>query len=242
MTSRSVLQNTFLICKFVLSSIQQHSGLSYFLFSLAAASAFGTGIHGILTAQSNISLRVFSAGINGGISGATFFSIREFAVSPLLVATLHFAQYERRRKESDTLENLKWAEIRTDRLLDSAVSGSLTGGILRGMTRNLRGVSSGAISAGLICTLLQYMYNESRIIRLEYLVHQREPYATSSPRNITSNETGTPSRPWTERLLQTIGIRAVSDEEHLIMLKEQRNAHLKRIAEIEEDLKREKGG
>ncbi|KAJ3782434.1 hypothetical protein GGU10DRAFT_396845 [Lentinula aff. detonsa] len=171
--------------------------------------------------------------INGGISGATFFSIREFAVSPLLVATLHFAQYERRRKESDTLENLKWAEIRTDRLLDSAVSGSLTGGILRGMTRNLRGVSSGAISAGLICTLLQYMYNESRIIRLEYLVHQREPYATSSPRNIA---------PWTERLLQTIGIRAVSDEEHLIMLKEQRNAHLKRIAEIEEDLKREKGG
>ncbi|KAJ3972690.1 hypothetical protein EV361DRAFT_797646, partial [Lentinula raphanica] len=181
------------------------------------------------------------AGINGGISGATFFSIREFGISPLLVATLPFAQYERRRKEgSDVAENLQWSEIRTDRLLDSALSGSLTGGILRGMTKNLRGISAGALSAGVVCTLLQYIYNESRIIRLEYLVHQRETSATSLPRSTVSVETGNPSRSWTERLLQAIGIRAVSDEEHLDLLRKQRDAHLKRIHEIEQEVEREK--
>lgn len=59
--------------------------------------------------------------------------IREFAVSPLLVATLPGVQYERRRKEK-TETDLDWSEIRTDRLLDSAVSGFFTGGIIRGLT------------------------------------------------------------------------------------------------------------
>ncbi|KAJ3868331.1 hypothetical protein EV359DRAFT_32410, partial [Lentinula novae-zelandiae] len=166
------------------------------------------------------------AGVNGGISGATFFSIRELAVSPLLVATL---PYESGREEGTVFENSRWSEIRTDRLSESAISGFFTGGILRGVTRNLRAVSSGAISAGVICTLLQYMYNESRIIRLKYLVHQRENSATSSRDNRASNS----SIPWTERLLGIIGIKAVSDEEHLISLKQQRDAHLKRIAELE---------
>lgn len=59
--------------------------------------------------------------------------IREFAVSPLLVATLPGAQYERRRKDKAETE-LDWSEIRTDRLLDSGVSGFFTGGIIRGLT------------------------------------------------------------------------------------------------------------
>ena len=59
--------------------------------------------------------------------------IREFAVSPLLVSLLPGAQYERRRKEGTT-NDLGWSEIRTDRLLDSAVSGVFTGGIIRGLT------------------------------------------------------------------------------------------------------------
>ncbi|KAJ3812416.1 hypothetical protein EV368DRAFT_44651, partial [Lentinula lateritia] len=173
------------------------------------------------------------AGVNGGISGATFFSIRELAVSPLLVATL---PYESGRKEGIVSENSRWSEIRTDGLLESAVSGFFTGGILRGVTRNLRAVSSGAISAGVICTLLQYMFNESRIIRLKYLVHQRESSAASSRDNRVFNS----SIPWTERLLGIIGIKAVSDEEHLISLKQQRDAHLKRIAELEKIEKEQK--
>ncbi|KAJ4487737.1 hypothetical protein J3R30DRAFT_3279579, partial [Lentinula aciculospora] len=174
------------------------------------------------------------AGINGGISGATFFGIREFAVSPLLVATLPIAHYQRRGKDSE--DNLQWSEIRTDRLLDSAISGFLTGGILRGVNRDFRAVSSGAISAGVICTLLQCIYNELKIIRLEYLVHQRER-EISSPQTAMSSSI---SRPWTERLLQTIGIKAISDQEHLISLKKQRDAHLNRISELEEQIKQEK--
>ncbi|KAJ3918088.1 hypothetical protein F5877DRAFT_43263 [Lentinula edodes] len=223
MSSRSVLQGTLLICKSILS-LPHNLALIPLCPLSAATSAFGTGIHGILTAQSNTGLRVFSAGVNGGISGATFFSIRELAVNPLLVATLPYG-----RKEGIVSENSRWSGIRTDRLLESAISGFFTGGILRGVTRNLRAVSSGAISAGVICTLLQYMYNESRIIRLKYLVHQRENSATSSRDQRASNS----SLPWTERLLGIIGIKAVSDEEHLISLKQQRDAHLKRIAELE---------
>ncbi|KAF9063814.1 hypothetical protein BDP27DRAFT_1426470 [Rhodocollybia butyracea] len=207
----------------------------------AAASVFGTGIHGIITAQPNTGLRTLSAGINGGVSGATFFTIREFVVSPLLVSTAPFAQYERRRKEGSSgssLEDLKLSEIRSDRLLDSGVSGLITGGILRGFTGGIRTIAPGAVSGGVLCTLLQYMFNESRILRLEYLVHQKN---NPEPKPSTTSNTPQNEAPkWAERLLQAIGIKSLSDAEYLASLKKQRETHLKRIAELEDEIKREK--
>ncbi|KIK59607.1 hypothetical protein GYMLUDRAFT_672988 [Collybiopsis luxurians FD-317 M1] len=219
MSSRSVLQGTLVT---------------------SAVCACGTGIHGIVTLQPNATLRTVSAGINGGISGATFFSIREFAISPFLVSTLPWSQYERRRKTENqphSLEELKRSDIRADRLLDSGVSGFITGGILRGFTRNFRGALPGAVSAGVLCTLLQYMYNESRVVRLEYLIHQRQNHqqpSTSQTPNVNS------SKPWTERIFASIGIKSLSDEEYLASLKKQRDVHLERIAEIEDEMKKEK--
>ena len=71
----------------------------------------------------------------------TMIGIREFVVSPLLVSTLETPQYVRRRQEiegvgrvgsSDTQHphRLSWSEMRMHKLLDSTISGALTGGIL----------------------------------------------------------------------------------------------------------------
>ncbi|KAF5389884.1 hypothetical protein D9757_003630 [Collybiopsis confluens] len=209
MSSRSVLQGTFVT---------------------SVVCACGTSIHGILTLKPNTPLRALSAGINGGISGATFFS------NPFLLSQFHRKRNANNPGDKNT-EDLNWSEIRTDRLLDSGVSGLITGGILRGFTRNARGILPGAISAGVLCTLLQYMYNESKIIRLEYLVYKRQT-SQQAPSGSTSSPVSQSSdaKPWAQRLLSTIGITSLSDEEYLASLKKQRDTHMKRITEIEHEM------
>jgi hypothetical protein len=65
--------------------------------------------------------------------------IRELAISPLLVSTLPWPQYARRRHElgikdasSVQLEPLSWSELRQHKTLDSGLSGALAGSLLRG--------------------------------------------------------------------------------------------------------------
>lgn len=64
--------------------------------------------------------------------------IREFAVSPILVSMLDTPQYKRRRLELEGRNRLEaphthrltWSDMRMHNLLDSTISGALTGGIL----------------------------------------------------------------------------------------------------------------
>jgi hypothetical protein len=99
-----------------------------------------------------------SMGINTGIVGVTFFGgsrlpanadpprgLREYLVSPLLLSSLATSSYARRLEElsdkqrgklpASPLGSHSISEIRTERLVDSAVAGGLTGGILSGGLR-----------------------------------------------------------------------------------------------------------
>ena len=126
--------------------------------------------------------------------------LREYVVSPLLVSTLPFAQYERRRHElgyADThrpsnSQSMSWSDKRAHKLLDSGLSGAATGGILRGWrctcfhnrTRYSRksltvallagpaAVLPGALTVGAVCIGLQYAFNEAGIARLKYASRQ----------------------------------------------------------------------
>lgn len=61
-------------------------------------------------------------------------------ISPLLVYTLPWPQYVRRRQllgiesssDHDLVEQLSWSDLRKHKTLDTGLSGILTGGLLRG--------------------------------------------------------------------------------------------------------------
>ncbi len=73
--------------------------------------------------------------------------IREYVISPVLIRTIPGVQYARRRRDAgisqlptdgDVPENVSWTEMRTSKLLDTGISGAITGGVLRGMTSEHR--------------------------------------------------------------------------------------------------------
>lgn len=70
-----------------------------------------------------------------------FLGIREFAISPLLVYTLPWPQYARRRHELGIKSSSEpysapapptWTDLRQYKTLDTGLSGALAGGLLRG--------------------------------------------------------------------------------------------------------------
>ncbi|KAF9511144.1 hypothetical protein BS47DRAFT_1347000 [Hydnum rufescens UP504] len=72
---------------------------------------------------------------NCGVGGLAFFSLREYFIGPLLVRNLNSEQYVRRREailhgSSNTLPSPSIHDIRTKKLLDTALSGAVAGAIL----------------------------------------------------------------------------------------------------------------
>ena len=73
----------------------------------------------------------------------TLTALREYAVSPGLVSTLPGVQYSRQRKKrglnngaddaTSIPERLSWSELRSQKVLDTGISGAATGGLLRGL-------------------------------------------------------------------------------------------------------------
>lgn len=68
---------------------------------------------------------------------ASLAGIREYAVSPLLVSSLPWKQYETRRRALElgpthnaTQSTISWSDLRTYNLLDTSISGAFTGALL----------------------------------------------------------------------------------------------------------------
>ncbi|KAF5386664.1 hypothetical protein D9615_001564 [Tricholomella constricta] len=204
-------------------------------------SAGNTVIRGtLITCKRNPHYGVLAtaAAVNSGVTAVTFFSLREFAISPLLVHTLSWPQYVRRRRElgindpSDpSLDPPTWSDLRKHKTLDTGISGALAGGALRGWKSGPRAILPGALTIGALCTLLQLAYNEAGIMRLRYV----------SGLNVSTPVTPPPpSKSLSERFLTMFGVQQVTDEQYVEKLKATREAHLKRIAELEQQLAREK--
>ncbi|KAF8635498.1 hypothetical protein AX17_003888 [Amanita inopinata Kibby_2008] len=252
--SYTVAKGVLITCKsvFSLSSFLPYTricnaGLTIFI-STATLCAFVSGIHGITQGHARYGLLAGTAAVNGGITAATFFGIREYAVSPLLVSTLPWTQYTRRRRELGLAEHgghpadepLTFSEKRRHKLLDSGVSGAIAGAILRGQKAGRRAIIPGAMTVGAICIVLQYAFNEADIARLKYLSRRQstdqELQINATPSPEQELFTPEPSPPFMQRMMSTIGIQKISDDEYLERMKKMREIHLRRIAELEKEL------
>ncbi|KAF8077661.1 hypothetical protein FPV67DRAFT_1684285 [Lyophyllum atratum] len=216
----TVVQGTLITCKSVF-----YTGVC----------AFVSGLYGISRRSPHYGLLATAAAVNSGVTAVTFFSLREFVISPLLVHTLSWPQYTRRRadlgisKPSDArLEPPTWSDLRTHKTLETGISGALTGGILRGWKSGPRAILPGALTIGALCTLLQLAYNEASITRLRYVsgLNVSTPATPAAP----------PSKPLFERFLTLFGVQPVTDEQYVEKMKKTRDGHLKRIAELEQQL------
>ncbi|KAG7449072.1 uncharacterized protein BT62DRAFT_1073604 [Guyanagaster necrorhizus] len=204
--------------------------------------AFITGVYGILNRFPNYAELSAAAAINSGATAATFFSLREYVISPVLVRTIPGVQYARRRRDAgisklptdgDMSENVSWTEMRSSKLLDTGISGAITGGFLRGITAGRYAVVSGGITAGIASILVQLGYNELRVTRLKYVSQQSSRPADPGP---TQNR-------WADRratVMSWFGLSKYSDEEFLESMKAQRLQYLARIGELERQLERER--
>ncbi|KAF8969645.1 hypothetical protein BDZ97DRAFT_2072267 [Flammula alnicola] len=213
-----------------------------------ASSALITGIYSIFKGTPHLGIVVAAATINSGVTGATFFTVREFSVSPALNRVAPWAQYAQRRRElgidapsSEALSPSPIAlpELRTNKLLDSGVSGAVTGGLLRGIRSGRRAALPGMLTGAVACTLLQYGYNQLNLLRLRYISKVKgEDRTTGDVPVLRTGSDGTTQageRPvsFLEAVLKTIGMKPISDEEYLAKLKKTREVYLTRIAELE---------
>ncbi|KAF8643846.1 hypothetical protein AX16_008863 [Volvariella volvacea WC 439] len=214
--------------------------------TLVTCNAFLTGLYGIFKGQPGYGILAGAAAVNSGLTAGAFFSIREFIVSPILVSAVPGAHYARRRRmlginrERDDEYNLSatpsWSELRTYKIVDTAASGAITGGLFRGWRSGPKAVLPGAITAAAFCALLQVAYNELGIYRINYISKSSERQSRAqAPAKPASQE----GLPWTQRIWSWFGVRKMTDEEYLEKLKRTRDYHLKRIEELEQQVAEE---
>jgi hypothetical protein len=125
---------------------------AHFPFFAALITGLGAGVFEAFKGRP-AAIAASTSALNGGMVAATFFSepyfclhqttpltvepaplgVREYAVSPILVSNLSWRQYETRAlglQKIVTDKPLSWSELRTYNLLDTGISGALTGGLL----------------------------------------------------------------------------------------------------------------
>ncbi|KAI0072791.1 hypothetical protein K474DRAFT_1604461, partial [Panus rudis PR-1116 ss-1] len=135
-----------------------------------------------------------STAVNCGIFGATFFSIREYAVSPIFLSTIPWGQFPRRLRELEARkqgqdyvpDKLSWWDMRAHKVPDTALSGALTGGILNAWKRGRPGIFPGISTGGIVCTILQLAYNEVGILRVKYVSRRLRESAKQDTTPLTS--------------------------------------------------------
>ncbi|KAG1877770.1 hypothetical protein DFJ58DRAFT_6125 [Suillus subalutaceus] len=205
------------------------------------------GLYGVVKSQPPGPLLLFSA-LNSGIASATFFSIREYLVGPVLVLSMPGKQYELRRqilKEAaegapTNISKLTWGDIRSRKVLDSSISGALAGSILNTWKRGRSGTVPGLVTGATMCGLFQWAFNEFDILRITHVskvVHtQPVPAIPAAPVATYSLPVAAPEPPksFTDRIFAMFG-RRISDEEYLNRVKAQRDNHLRRIEQLERE-------
>ncbi|KAG1770353.1 hypothetical protein EV702DRAFT_978070, partial [Suillus placidus] len=205
------------------------------------------GLYGVVKSQPPGPLLLFSA-LNSGIASATFFSIREYLIGPVLVLSMPGRQYELRRQKlkeaaevaPTNVSQLTWGDIRSRKVLDSSISGALAGSILNTWKRGRSGTVPGLATGAVMCGLFQWAFNEFDILRITHVsrvVHaQPLPVTPAAPVPTHSLPVAAPEPPrsLTDRIFAVFGHR-MSDEEYLNRVKTQRDNHLRRIEQLERE-------
>jgi len=193
------------------------------------------GTYGSFRSTPALGFYASSAAISSAVAGATFFSVRECVVSPLLISTAPSKQYVRRQLELSGSDGdvsnapLTYGDMRLHKVPDTVISGTFTGGVLSAWKLGPRRAFPGAITAGLVCGLLHLSMNEVKIQRVKYVSRQQQSLATQ-PEVVE-----VPKEPWPQRMLSALGFEKVTDEQYLQKLIKQRDAQLARIEELERE-------
>jgi len=163
-------------------------------------------------------------------------------------------------------EILTWSDIRTSYLLDSAISGAISGGILNTWKRRClvnvtnfpefmtgpggrAGLVPGLGTGALMCTILQWTVNEFDIFRIGYVSRQTTEFIPATndtaKRSLAENSLPSPTHPTSfqpfkgkswKDRILSVFGRHVSDEDYLKRLKTERDTYLCRIEELEREL------
>ncbi|KAI0672965.1 hypothetical protein C8Q78DRAFT_1077274 [Trametes maxima] len=230
-TPVNIAKGAVATCEFVLRFAVAVYGILTSILAVAAGTF--TALHRLYKGSRHPAPLALSAASNGGIAGAIFFGIREVVVSPLLRTTLAPAEPELPSGSSSTKAPPSWSQLRMHHLLDSAVSGALTGAIIN-KWRNGR-VLAGARTAAFVCTLMQLGFNELGVTRIKYIsrkIHEIQDAPTPLP---LPEVAATPKVSIFDRFLGIIGFRKLSDDEYLKVLRKQRDEALERIAVLEKE-------
>lgn len=204
------------------------------------------------------------------LTGPTDFQpagLREYLVSPLLVATRATRQHSARGNEYlvGTASPTTVSDMRTSRLLDSAIVGALGGPAMSPTFRRalrsrrplvaLQHLAGASLTAALISSFLQIAVNQSRVLRISYLarresrpvpIQRSEEKSTSEQvrdafqnpvRDPGGEKLGEKSLPG--RIMRTLStflpIQNLSDEEYLEALERKKGEVEKRLLEIERE-------
>jgi len=219
-------------------------------FITTLITGLGTGVFKAFKGRP-VALAASTSALDGGMVAATFFTVREYAVSPVLVSNLPWRQYETRRKIQKlrpqnivTDTPLTWSELRMYNLLDTGISGALTGGFLNTCKRGRPGLVPGLCTGAFVCTLLQWTYNELSIARVKYVSRNRHSqvvpavHGSSHPPPLPATSDHIPSEPttpWTHKIYDLMGFRHISDDEHLVKLKALRAVYLQQMEVLEKE-------
>ncbi|CCM04722.1 uncharacterized protein FIBRA_06910 [Fibroporia radiculosa] len=203
----------------------------------ATTGAFA-GAYGLLRGSPRVGPLTVSAAINGGIVGATFFSFREYIASPAFrLASGIPLQMQEASSTSQFQRQSTWWDLRMHKIPDTAISGAFTGGVLNAWKRGRSGIVPGVTTAGIVCTLLQMIYNELDIARVKYISRTMQTLEKGLPPIPPSSTSPHPEltfkKPFIERMLIALGLYQVSDEEYLEKLKFKRDTYLHRIHQLE---------
>ncbi|KAI0664643.1 hypothetical protein C8Q70DRAFT_938621 [Cubamyces menziesii] len=206
-----------------------------------AAGTF-TALHALFRGSRHPAPLALSAAANGGIAGTIFFGIREALVSPLIRHAWHAGGHSQDPSSSspgDATTPPSWSHLRMRGMLDTTLSGALTGAIINKWRRG--NVLAGARTAGLLCALVQLGYNELGVMRIKYVSRKLQEaqrpadVVAPTPVPVPTEAADKPKVSFVDRLMGIIGFRKLSDEEYLKVLKKQRDEALERIAVLERE-------
>ncbi|WVF69242.1 hypothetical protein IAT40_004018 [Kwoniella sp. CBS 6097] len=167
------------------------------VISTGALGALTGASIGVVRNQNPFALSI-NMTINLSVAGLTFFSIREYLVSPLLLSIdltpshtrryndlLHLSEKQFGKLPSTSIptttttttttssqsqsQSRSLTEVRLDRVADSALAGALTGGILSAAFRGRATFGKAALTSSLIASTLQLGVNQLRVFRLKAL-------------------------------------------------------------------------
>ncbi|KZT58998.1 hypothetical protein CALCODRAFT_219914 [Calocera cornea HHB12733] len=209
------------------------------LISTILGATYGAG-YGLLH-RSSAAVFAFTTGTSAFLGTSIFFGIREWAVSPLLVATVPRGQYAHRRAQYHEPGHVDgpdpeegWAGMRAYKVPDSALAGAVTGGTLNTLRRGRAGIIPGAVTIAVTAAALQYASNEAFIARIKLVARELKSSQTHPA------QPAPPARGFSQLVLDTLGyvmpVRRIEDDEFVAVTRRRQEEIEARLGNIHREL------